>query len=401
MRVLLNGLISLLPKSGIGHYIDRLFRHLAADGRDITFFPKGFARTMAASLSHFAPNRSSQRASRSSSVLSPRCWLHGVMQLGRQLGERTMRNHFRRVARQCELYHEPNYIPFECDLPTVVTVHDLSVLLHPEWHPPERVRNFERSFQAGLQRCNHVITDSYAIRREVIDELDIAPDRVTAVHLGVRSGFRPLPEVEVRDGLRSLRLEPGYLLHVGTIEPRKNLLMLMRSYVDLPRELRERHPLLLIGNWGWQTESIRDYYESTARHAGVCHFGYVPDDKLPAIYNGARCLVFPSHYEGFGFPPLEMLACGGAVLASDAAAIAEMMPAGLELLPANDPAAWREAMRWTLRDEDYLNALKRGGPAHASRFRWDECARQTANVYRKVLEEKTPADQTIPRRAAA
>ena len=402
MRVLLNGLISLLPKSGIGHYIDCLHRQLVqADDDEITLFPTGFVRSLAKSILRFAPsNGSSDSPSQAKSLLSPKRWLRGMLRLGRQIGERAMRSRFQRAARGCQIYHEPNYIPFACDLPTVVTVHDLSVLLHPEWHPAERVRNFERAFLPGLERCQHVITDSNAIRKEIIEVTGLPSDRVSAVPLGVRPVFAPLPMHETTRELQKLHLQPGYLLHVGTIEPRKNLLMLMRAYGDLPRELRERHPLLLIGNWGWQTEAVQDYYESTARHAGVRHIGYVPDELLPALYNGARCLVFPSHYEGFGFPPLEMLACGGAVLTSDAAAIAEIMPARKELLPADDPVAWREAMRWTLRDEDYLDVLKQGGPAHAALFTWEECARQTREVYRLAIGEKKPVEQEIQRRAA-
>jgi glycosyltransferase involved in cell wall biosynthesis len=401
MRVLLNGLISLLPKSGIGHYIDNLYQHLAADDREITLFPSGIPRRLAREFLRFAPTQSGDRPLPANSMLSPRRWLRGMMRLGRQLGERVMRKQFRRLARQCQIYHEPNYIPFETDLPTVVTVHDLSVLLHPEWHPLERVRSFECGFRAGLEKSQHIITDSNAIRREMIERLDVPSEKVSTVHLGVRPIFQPMQPINSLSVLRSLRLEPGYLLHVGTIEPRKNLLMLMRAYVDLPRELRERHPLLLIGSWGWQARGIRDYYESTARQAGVRHIGYVADELLPAIYNAAHCLVFPSHYEGFGFPPLEMLACGGAVLASDTAAIAEMMPAGAELLLPNDPIAWREAMRWALRDEDYLNALRVGGPAHASRFTWAKCALETRAIYGKVLGEEVPADHQAPRRAAA
>lgn len=400
MRVLLNGLIALAPKSGIGHYIDSLHAHLVADDCEVTLFPDGIARRVAKGLLRLAPNQSN-RSARALSLLSPRRWLRSFARLGRNIAERTLRKHFRRVARSCELYHEPNYIPFASDLPTIVTVHDLSVMLHPEWHPPERVRHFERSFLPGLQQCLHVITDSLAIRREVIDELGVAATQVTAVPLGVRPAFRPLSGEETNAALRQIRIEPGYLLHVGTIEPRKNLLMLMRAYVDLPRELRERHPLLLIGGWGWQTESTRDYYESTARQAGVRHIGYVAEEMLPALYNGARCLVFPSHYEGFGFPPLEMLACGGAVLASETAAVAEMMPAGCELLNANDANAWREAMRWALRDDDFLNVLKGGGPEHAARFTWRECAKQTISVYRKALEVTKPTELPVPHRAAA
>ncbi len=400
MRVLLNGLISLLPKSGIGHYIDCLHQSLVGAGdNEIALYPSGFARRLAGSLLRFAPRHSNPGAMHERGILSPRRWLRGGLRFAKNLGERAMRSHFQRIARKCDLYHEPNYIPIACDLPTVATVHDLSALLHPEWHPADRVRNFEQSFVSGLQRCRHILTDSHAVRREIIQAIGLPQERVTAVHLGVRPIFRPLGQEETRAALRRLHLEPGYLLHVGTIEPRKNLLMLMRAYVDLPRELRERHPLLLIGNWGWQTESIRDYYEATARHSGVRHIGYVPEDLLPAVYNGARCLLFPSHYEGFGFPPLEMLACGGAVLASSADAVAEMMPAGSTLLPADDSLAWREAMRWALRDDDYLNLLKRGGPAHAGRFTWEECARQTQDVYRRALDKTT--EEEVPHRVAA
>ena len=200
-----------------------------------------------------------------------------------------------------------------------MTIHDLSVLLHPEWHPIERVKAYEARFFKALRRSAYFIGVSEFTRQEVIHNLGIAPDRVSSVHNGIPDYYRPLPEGETRPCLDKLGLSPGYLLHVGTIEPRKNLLMLMRAYCGLPRPLRENSPLVLVGGWGWRNESIREYFESTARHAGVIKLGYVPDEQMPALYNGARALVFPSHYEGFGFPPLEMMACGGAVLASSAA----------------------------------------------------------------------------------
>jgi len=156
----------------------------------------------------------------------------------------------------------------------------------------------------------HLIADSNCVRREMIEKLGIPAERITTVHLGVRPVFKPLPSAAVLPVLQGLGLRPGYLLHVGTIEPRKNLLRLMQAYCDLPRLLRESHPLALVGGWGWRNEQIREFYESTARHAGVVKLGYVPEEDLPAVYNGARALVFPTHYEGFGFPPLEMMACG-------------------------------------------------------------------------------------------
>jgi alpha-1,3-rhamnosyl/mannosyltransferase len=322
---------------------------------------------------------------RAPSALS--AWRTASTRLVQRAGSLFFRQAFRAAAARlgCDLYHEPNYVPWRCDLPALATVHDLSVLLYPEWHPAERVKHFDMNFYRGLQRCVHLIADSHCVRREMIEKLGIPAERITAVHLGVRPAFRPLPAAAVLPVLRKLQLSRGYLLHVGTIEPRKNLLRLMQAYCDLPRPLRERHPLALVGGWGWRTEQIRDYYESTARHAGVVKLGYVPEEELPALYNGARALVFPSHYEGFGFPPLEMMACGGAVLASTAGSVREILPNNYPLLPPDDVVAWREGMRAILEDDDHCALLRQGAAEHARSFTWERCALETHAVYQKVL----------------
>jgi len=376
MRVLLNGVASLKPKTGIGHYIESLYEHLPVD--DTIFFPGPWARGFARRF--FKPG---------SGKAKKRSWLKGPSKLVRRAGLAAMRRMFRTTASRsgCDLYHEPNYVPWDCDLPVVATIHDLSVLLYPEWHPADRVTHFETNFRDGLARCRHLITDCASVRREVIQTLGIEPERISTVRLGVRAGFRPLDDDEIQGPLADYQLTPGYLLHVGTIEPRKNLLILMQAYVDLPRELRERHPLVLIGGWGWRTEKIRDYYEGTARHQGVVHIGYAAEEHLPALYNGARALVFPSHYEGFGFPPLEMMACGGAVLASSATAVREIMPASADSIHPEDIADWRNAMHRTITNDEYWNHSRSGVIEHARSFTWERCARETQAVYQNVLRE--------------
>ena len=168
------------------------------------------------------------------------------------LRHRLLQRHFERFCRRgrFDLYHEPNFIPFACDLPAVVTIHDLSVLLHPQWHPAERVRHYEQRFHRGLAACAHVLTVSEFTRREVITALGQPPERVTRVYNGVRPSMTPLAAGTVRRALRRLGLPPRYLLHVGTIEPRKNLLMLLRAYSTLPVAVRESCPLVLAGGWG-------------------------------------------------------------------------------------------------------------------------------------------------------
>ena len=202
-----------------------------------------------------------------------------------------------------DLYHEPNFLPYPSDLPTVLTIHDLSVLNHPEWHPADRVARYARDFERGLRQCSHIVTVSEFIRQEIIHTLGWSPERVTVTPNGVRPGLGPLPAAAVQRELSRLGLPAQYLLYIGTLEPRKNLLMLLRAYTSLPWETRDKFPLLLVGNWGWNTADLADYYDKEARHRGVLHLGYVADEHLQTLYNGARALVFPSYYEGFGLPP--------------------------------------------------------------------------------------------------
>jgi glycosyltransferase involved in cell wall biosynthesis len=196
-----------------------------------------------------------------------------------------------------------------------------------------------------------------------------------------------LPMSEVAAALHELGLPAGYLLYLGTIEPRKNILTLMRAYCALPAALREKHPLVLVGGWGWKAKEVSDYFEQVARPRGVMHFGYLPDASLPALYCGARALVYPSYYEGFGLPPVEMMACGGAVLASTAGSLVEVVRDKGCLIDPDDEAGWRDAMLRILRDEHYLQTLRSGVMEFAERYTWDECARQTWEVYRRVLHQ--------------
>ena len=283
-----------------------------------------------------------------------------------------------------DLYHEPNFIPLPSDLPTVTTVHDLSVLLHPEWHPVGRVTRYEKQFAAGIARSQHVLTDTEFVRREIIETLGLSPDRVSRADLGIRPHLGPLPAERVQAGLRALGLPPRYLLFLGTLEPRKNVLMLLRIYNSLPGWLRERYPLVLVGGHGWNSDDIHACIEES-RDKGVLTLGYVADEHLATLYNGARALVFPSFYEGFGLPPIEMLACGGAVLASTAGAVAEVVGRKAHLLDPTDADGWREALLRITTDDDWWKELRRGAEETARAFTWEHCAADTLAVYARVL----------------
>lgn len=294
-------------------------------------------------------------------------------------------------SRNFDLYHEPNYIPFhyerslECDLPTVVTVHDLSVLLYPHWHPENRVMKFESHFGRVLSDSSHFIADCEHVRQQMIDLLHVDPDNVTTVYPAIRTCFQPLSTNAVDAVLAHLELERGFFLHVGSIEPRKNLETALRAYCALPDNIRERHPFLLVGPWGWGWKDVRRYFDDVARHKGVIHAGYVDERDLPALFNGALALVYPSHYEGFGMPPLEMKACGGAVLASDIPTLRETLRDGAQFVDPRDEVAWRDAMARAAEDREWMTGLRTRGAHDCARFTWNNTAADTLAVYKQVL----------------
>lgn len=391
MRVILNGLAALKPKTGVGHHVAELARAFAQEcpNECLTLYP-GHRLSGLVRLFNKPPTNGPRRKSPFRPALA----------VAKSLVKSASGLHFAAYSRAFpfDLYHEPNFVPFRCHLPTVVTVHDLSVMRFPEWHPADRVRTHERRFLKGLQRTAHVIVVSESIRREMIGDLGFPAHRVSVVYNGVASAFRPLPAEEVETVRRKLELPASYFLCVGTIEPRKNIGTVMRAFADLPLALRETCPLVLVGPWGWKSDDDRRFFEAEGRRAGVRHLGYVADTDLPALYGGATGLVYPSHYEGFGLPPVEMMACGGAVIASTADAVREVCGRHAEFVAPLDVAGWRTAMHRLATDTDYRESLRRGGPAYAARFTWNRAAHLTGEVYRSVLG--LARDRPVSSRAA-
>jgi alpha-1,3-rhamnosyl/mannosyltransferase len=400
MRVVVNQSVTLSPKTGIGHYAAELLRCLRrqAGADQIDAYPDGWMRRLRQTARRLRPHLESKSSHAPAGPKVPSALSRlktRALECLRQCDHLVTARHLQAVCdrRGYDLYHEPNMIPLPCDRPTAVTLHDLSVVLHPEWHPADRVAYFAKHFHAGVRRCAHFFAISECGRQEVIRALGIAPERVTRTYMGVRPGLGPLPAAEVANVLRGLGLPPQYLLYLGTVEPRKNALRLLQAYGALPAALRARWPLLLVGRWGWGSRDVADYFHREARHRGVIQLGYVAEEHLPTIYNGARALVFPSYYEGFGMPPVEMMACGGAVLASTAGAVKEVVCGRAHLVEPEDTDGWRAAMQRVLTDDDWWRSLRQGVTETASRFTWESCAADTLRVYRALCGQSIPAPQ--------
>jgi alpha-1,3-rhamnosyl/mannosyltransferase len=403
MRIIFNRFATLGARTGIGHHAAELLAALtvAQDGADdIAAYPAGWTwSALSRLMGSPAKANSAGRAPRpvpailksSGGVLS-KAARSSAVRGGLKAALLPIRAfHFKALCggEKYDLYHEPDFNPMPFDGPTIPTLHDLSAIVHPEWHPSDRVRQHERTLDRALSQCAHLFTGSEFTRQEIIRELGVNPARVTRIYHGIRENLFPLSADEVAAGLRRLGLPPTYLLHVGTLEPRKNLDMLLRAYCRLPDFIRQRSPLLLVGKWGWKTAALADYIATEARHRGVIHLGYLAEEHLNLLYNGARALVYPSLYEGFGLPPVEMLACGGAVLASTAGSVAEVVGPHGYLIDALDSDGWNAAMQRVILDDDWRRELCLGGRRWAGRFTWERAASDVLATYRIVLGERT------------
>jgi alpha-1,3-rhamnosyl/mannosyltransferase len=218
--------------------------------------------------------------------------------------------------------------------------------------------------------------------------------------MGIGENFCP----QSSESIAAVRFRTGlpdrYLLYVGTVEPRKNLSTLLRAYCDLPGELRASCPLVIGGSWGWKSEAERQLFEGEARDKGVRYLGYIADDDLPALYAGALALLYPSFYEGFGLPPVEAMACGTPAIVSTADAVREVVGAQALLIDPADLSGWRDALKRTVADADYLAEYRLGAVSHAAQFRWKRSASITLSVYRRVLDI-AQSDAKVPSVRAA
>lgn len=387
MKVLINYLPALKQRSGVGHYTAELCAALCKlnNSIELDLFPDPkwapWVKSIGARFKESVPNSNKKNSPQAVSISAI---VKGKL---KSLARNGLNYLFADRARKsgCDLHHEPNFLPFDLDLPTIATIHDLSVIRYPQWHPVDRVIEFEKRFEKTLRNGSHFLTDSEFVKRELVQEFNLSPDKITATLLGIRNGLSPLAIPEARAVLRELNLPQKYFLHLGTIEPRKNLLFLMQVYCSLPLKIRAQYPLLLVGGWGWRAEAEYRYYEEIAKHNHVILSGYIPDDKISAVYNCARALLAPSHYEGFGLPPAEMMACGGAVIASKIGTHQEVCGSSAAFCNPEDKDAWRDALMQIAWDDDWHKSLRRGAVDAASKFSWHQCALKTFSAYEKVL----------------
>lgn len=289
------------------------------------------------------------------------------------------------LPRRVDLLHAPvNVVPLASVVPAVVTIHDLTFLVVPDRFVPAKRRYLEMFTRLTVRVARHVIADSEHTRQDVIRLLDVSPDRVSAVPLGVVPHFHPPAPAALANFRAAHGLPEQYLLYMGTLEPRKNLVTLVQAYARL-RQRGLDWPLVLAGGKGWLYEDIFAMVEKLGLSGHVIFPGYVSYEEQPLWYGGATIFVYPSTYEGFGLPVLEAMACGAPVITSNASSLPEAAgDAGL-LVDCHDEERLAAEIDRLAGDAVLRAELSRRGIARAALFPWSRTAEETLKVYRGVL----------------
>jgi glycosyltransferase involved in cell wall biosynthesis len=287
-----------------------------------------------------------------------------------------------------DLLHSPDFIPpafgYRC---SVITVHDLNFLYYPQFLTAESRRYYNEQIEWAVRRADHILADSHATKADLVAMLSVEPEKVTVVHLAADPAYHPLAEREAEQVVAKYGLKPGYLLFVGTLEPRKNLPGLMQAYRLLRDAQTIEDPLVLVGSKGWLYKEIFERVETLhlAEHVRFLHD--VPNADLPGLYSAAGVLTTPSFYEGFGLPALEAMSFGTPVVVSDQASLPEVVGEAGLLVNPDDPEDIARALGRVLTEEPLRAQMRERGLAQAARFTWDRAARETLEVYRKVLAQ--------------
>lgn len=284
------------------------------------------------------------------------------------------------------LCHFPNAMaPIWQPQPFILTIHDASLYLFSDYHPRARLLSIRLTLPILARRAAAIICVSHHARRELSRILRLNPEKVHVVYEAAPADFQPVSNSHRLAALRQkYGLPERFLLHVGTLEPRKNLRRLVRAL----HRLHQRGcdiSLVLVGARGWHLNGFEDEIERLALGDAVIFTGYVPTEDLPGLFSLATLFVYPSLYEGFGLPPLEAMACGAPVLASNRGSLPEICGDAAFLVDPEDEEVLADGLYALLSDREWRADLRNRGLARAQTFSWERAARETVAVYGQLL----------------
>ena len=384
MRVGLDGLPLSEPRTGVGHYTLELARALAriapSDQFELIapapFEPGAKLEIDGANLPNLLTT------SLKASAVRGYWWSLGLPLYARKAA--------------FDVFHGTNFeVPLWKKNRTVVTIHDLSALLHPEKHRSRMVRRARFRLPLVVRIANMIVTPTESIRREVCKHLRVKASKVVAIPLAARARFQPLPRAQTVETRKRLGVEDDFLLFVGTLEPRKNLLTLLKAFEQVVRHSSFRPQLVIAGGEGWLMDDLFAFIRKAEIRDRLCLTGYLNDDELCALYSSCKIFIYPSVYEGFGLPPLEAMACGAPVIAGRIPALQETLGSAAQLVEPLDVDELAKSIVDLLQDDNRRNILGSEGRQRAAEFSWERTARLTWDVYQNLLKTAPRSEDHI------
>lgn len=380
MLIGLDGIPLNEPRTGVGHYTLELARALAVCAPSDEFeivSPRPFHLSLSDEDRAGLP-QNLRLVEAKVNALTRHWWTIGLARYMKR--------------RPFTLFHGTNYeVPLWHTCPTVLTIHDLSLLLYPETHEKRRVRRARLRLPLMAKAARMIVTPTESVRREVCKHLGVNAEKVVAVAEAPRKVFQPMAAEKTLETRKRLGVEDEFLLFVGTIEPRKNLGTLLSAFIRVLARTSLRPQLVIAGQKGWLSDELMGVTDSLISRERMLFTGYLTDEELRDLYSSCRAFIYPSIYEGFGLPPLEAMACGAPVIASRIPNHEEILGPGVFLVPPLGVDELAESIIHLLSDEKERERLSSYGLTHARAFSWEETARKTFEVYLEALRSDKKA----------
>ncbi len=292
----------------------------------------------------------------------------------------------RLAAGDIDLFWSPLFtLPLRLPVPAVVTVHDLTPVLFPETHRFKVLASILPFLRRSVETARVVVADSEATARDLRGQFPQCAERLRVVYPGVDEAFAPGSAEEIAATREELGCPRGYVLYAGTIEPRKNLGLLLDAWEAARGDDPAFPPLVLAGGYGWRSRSLVQRIEGL-RGLGLLPLGRVERGRLVRLFQAARVFAYPSLYEGFGLPPAEAMACGVPVVVSDRASLPEVVGEAGVLVDTDDARGLAEALRRVVAEPALAAELGARGRERARRFRWPRAAREMEEVFARALQ---------------
>jgi glycosyltransferase involved in cell wall biosynthesis len=293
------------------------------------------------------------------------------------------------LARRPDVILYPNFLRWPVlnrKTKTIVIIHDLSFIYFPQYANPINLSDTTRFVPRAVKKASHIMTISLNSRKEIMDYFKVPASKISIVSPAVDTNFfYKRPASEVNKVRAKYKLPKHYILYEGTIEPRKNIEGLLAAYEQLDEGLQSKYGLVLAGGKGWQDGGITQAISRLKRKGlNIVQTGYVPDEDAPAIFSGAAIFTFPSHYEGFGIPPLEAMACGVPVISANNSSLPEVIGNAGILVDINSQTELTSAIEKLLKDEKLQKDLINRGYQQIKNFSWDKSAGQLKQALEKL-----------------